>query len=333
MPNLEIINSLNFLDVIIAIVLLFYAFEGYSLGFIAASFDFLSFILSFFLGLRFYGFFANFLLTIFPIPYSFAKAIGFFTCALIFEIAFSILFRKLSFKKTITKENRFFDFLKNINHLLGIIPGALSSLVLLSFLLTLIISLPVSPILKQAVSTSKIGAILVSRTGSLDRDLNNIFGGAINDTLNFLTIEPQSDKSVNLNFKITTLNRDEKAENQMLLLVNKERTTLGLSPLVFDSRLADVARVYAEDLLKRGYFSHYSKEGLSPFDRMAKSDIVYSFAGENLAFAPNVELAMQGLMQSPGHRANILSPNFHKIGIGVIEAGIYGEMFIQEFTD
>jgi len=44
-------------------------------------------------------------------------------------------------------------------------------------------------------------------------------------------------------------------------------------------------------------------------------------------------LAMQGLMNSPGHRANILSPSFHKVGIGVLDAGIYGEMFVQEFTD
>lgn len=324
---------MHFLDVALVIVLLFYAFEGYALGFILAFFDFLSFVLSFFLGLRFYGFFASFLLSNFSIPYGFAKAIGFFIGALVFELIFSILFRKLSLKINIAKENRFFDFWKNVNHLLGVVPGIFSSLVLLSFLLTLIVSLPLSPILKQAVSSSRIGAILVSKTGSFDRDLNNIFGGAIYDTLNFLTIEPQSNELINLNFKTTTFNRDERAENQMFLLVNKERKTLGLSPLVFDSQLADVARAYAEDMLKRGYFSHYSKEGLSPFDRMAKRDIVFSFAGENLALAPNVELAMQGLMQSPGHRANILSVNFHKIGIGVIDGGIYGEMFVQEFTD
>jgi len=42
---------------------------------------------------------------------------------------------------------------------------------------------------------------------------------------------------------------------------------------------------------------------------------------------------MQGLMNSPGHRANILNPNFHKIGIGVIDGGIYGKMYTQEFTN
>lgn len=83
----------------------------------------------------------------------------------------------------------------------------------------------------------------------------------------------------------------------------------------------------------RGYFSHYTPEGLSPFDRMNAAGMSFSFAGENLALAPNVAMAMQGLMNSAGHRANILSPNFGKVGIGVIDGGIYGEMFCQEFTD
>jgi uncharacterized protein YkwD len=42
---------------------------------------------------------------------------------------------------------------------------------------------------------------------------------------------------------------------------------------------------------------------------------------------------MQGLLNSPGHRANILNGNFKKVGIGVMDAGVYGKMFVQEFTD
>ena len=86
-------------------------------------------------------------------------------------------------------------------------------------------------------------------------------------------------------------------------------------------------------MFARGYFSHYTPEGLSPFDRMAQTDVSYTYAGENLALAPNVTVAMQGLMQSPGHRANILFPNFGKLGVGVIDGGIYGQMYCQEFTD
>ena len=54
---------------------------------------------------------------------------------------------------------------------------------------------------------------------------------------------------------------------------------------------------------------------------------------ENLALAPNVDIAHKGLMNSPGHRANILSPSFGRVGIGVIDGGGYGKMFAQEFAD
>ena len=84
---------------------------------------------------------------------------------------------------------------------------------------------------------------------------------------------------------------------------------------------------------KRNYFSHYTPEGKSPFDRMDEAGIKYKAAGENLAYAPSVEVAHQGLIDSPGHRANILRPEFGHLGVGVIDGGINGKMFCQEFTD
>ena len=119
----------------------------------------------------------------------------------------------------------------------------------------------------------------------------------------------------------------------MLNLVNLERGKKGLPTLAFAEDLSGVARLHAKDMLERGYFSHYTPEGASPFDRMEAFGITYQYAGENLAFAPDVQIAMAGLMKSPGHRENILSPNFRKGGIGVIDAGIYGKMFVQEFSD
>lgn len=55
--------------------------------------------------------------------------------------------------------------------------------------------------------------------------------------------------------------------------------------------------------------------------------------GENLAFAPNLELAHQGLMNSPGHRANILSSDYYKIGIGIAQSEDYGLMITQVFSN
>jgi uncharacterized protein YkwD len=66
---------------------------------------------------------------------------------------------------------------------------------------------------------------------------------------------------------------------------------------------------------------------------MTESGVQYMLAGENLAYAPTVEIAHKGLMNSPGHRENILRPEFGRIGIGVIDGGIYGKMFTQNFGD
>jgi uncharacterized protein YkwD len=65
---------------------------------------------------------------------------------------------------------------------------------------------------------------------------------------------------------------------------------------------------------------------------MRAAGVTYRYAGENLAGAPSVERAHSGLMNSPGHRANILNPNFTHIGIGALNVGPYGMMFTQMFV-
>jgi len=222
---------------------------------------------------------------------------------------------------------------KTINHWLGIFPGLLSAFIIISFLLTIIVTFPSSPTIKQAVTNSYVGAKLLANTSHFESVLNEIFGGALNETLNFLTVESASNKVVALHYTVLNGSVDGKAEQQMFQMLNTQRIQQGLPPLAFDMKLRDVARSHAADMFKRGYFSHYSLEGVSPFDRMEKAGIGYQYAGENLALAPTTTLAMQGLMNSTGHRANILSPNFHKIGIGAINGGIYGEMYVQEFTN
>ena len=119
----------------------------------------------------------------------------------------------------------------------------------------------------------------------------------------------------------------------MIDLVNKERTSRGLRSLQYDGKLRDVGRIHSKDMFERGYFSHYSPEGASVANRAEKYGVEYLAIGENLAYAPTLELAHQGLMNSEGHRANILSPDFNKIGIGVIDGGLYGKMFTQVFTN
>lgn len=325
--------GINLLDTVIVAILFFYAYEGYVLGFLSASLDLISFILSFIIALKFYNSLGLFLGDNLGIPPGFARAGGFFVIALISEIILGFVIRKLARKIPDVYYDNSTNLINKLNSILGIVPGMMSAFIILSFLLSVIISLPSSPILKNAVTSSKIGKTLVANTSLFEKGLNDIFGGALSETMNFITVKPQSNETVNLRFTVSDPKPDPEAEQEMLRLVNKERLENSLNSLEFDNSLRDLARDYSKDMLVRGYFSHYNLEGQSPFDRMDAYAINYSYAGENLALAPSTDLAMQGLMNSPGHRANILNANFTKIGIGVMSGGVYGLMFTQEFTD
>jgi len=120
-------------------------------------------------------------------------------------------------------------------------------------------------------------------------------------------------------------------EQQMVSLVNQERSSRGLQPLAVDMRLVKVARMKSMDMIKNNYFGHQSPVYGSPFDLLKSQGITYRTAGENLAGNSSVTSAHTGLMNSSGHRANILNANFTKIGIGIIKGGPYGLMISQEF--
>ncbi len=120
-------------------------------------------------------------------------------------------------------------------------------------------------------------------------------------------------------------------ENQMIELINKERQKEGLAPLRRDSELTRVARIKANDMERNNYFSHYSPTYGSPFDMLDRFDVEYIMAGENLSGNSSVETAHQSLMQSSGHRANILKESFTHIGIGAVESSRYRYIFVQLF--
>ena len=326
--------GINIFDIVILLVIVFYVYEGYSLGFTLAFLDLLSFIISFIAALQFYTNFAGVLIAFFALPIGIANAIAFFIIAVISEIVLTIVFRRLSARiPSFIPFAGIRAFLKDANQLLGILPGLISAFIILAFLLSLIITFPSSPFVKQAVDDSVVASSLVSNTSLFEKQLKKVFGGALDETLNFMTVEPESSKTVQLHFTVVDGTVDAKAEKEMLLLINKERASNGIQSVSLDPALQQVARSHSEDMFRQGYFSHTSLDGRTPFLRMEDAGINYQYAGENLALSPTTGLAMKGLMNSPGHRANILNPNFNKVGIGVIDGGLFGKMYSQEFTD
>lgn len=326
------LSQFNWIDVIVVVGVALYMIEGYGTGLVGGLFDIAGFLFSFALALRFHGGLGMAISRVFHLSNSLGNILGFALIAILVEAILRIVQGHID--TFIDKIPGFYEsWVGKANQWLGIIPGFFSGMVLLAFFLTIFVVVPISLPVKQAIGNSVFGSTLVGQTQSLEKGLLSMFGGTSNNLLTFFTIEPQTSSLIKLDFTYPNSTPDSQAEEKMLILVNAERAKQNLPPLVGDNTLKQVAQAHASDMLTRGYFSHYTPEGISPFDRMSAAGITYEYAGENLAFSPNVDLAMQGLMQSPGHRANILSPNFRKVGIGVMNAGIYGEMFAQEFTD
>lgn len=317
----------NWVDLVILVFLVLYVWGGLERGFLVLMGEMASFVASFVVALRFYPQASRLLMANFSISIEFAKAVGFILVAVGVEMALGILLGFLF--QRLPRE----WFLMKWNKILGVAPALVDGVILVGFVATAVVGLPVNGVIKQDVLKSRIGGWLISNTRVFEKSLDDVFGGAIQQTLGFLTVRTGSDESVNLNFRTNSFSVDAVSERRMLDLVNNERATRGLKPLLADEKLAEVARQHSKDMFIRGYFSHITPEGKDPFARMNEAGISYGSAGENIALTPSVEIAHEGLMNSPGHRENILSREFGKVGIGVVDGGIFGKMFTQDFSD
>lgn len=219
------------------------------------------------------------------------------------------------------------------NHWGGTALGVVQMIVIIAIVLAVIVNLPLGSNHRQALKQSLAAQPLLSLGAKMQNIINTAPGGDLTETVTLLTVESENNKTISLDFTVTDGEVNEKAEQELLILVNKERQQRGLAELRVNEKARQVARKHSQDMFAHGYFSHINQDGLTPFDRMKKGNVSFRAAGENLALAPTVAQAHEGLMNSPGHRANILSPEYHTVGIGVIDGGDYGLMVTQNFTN
>ncbi|MTI79898.1 MAG: hypothetical protein FH758_03275 [Firmicutes bacterium] len=129
-----------------------------------------------------------------------------------------------------------------------------------------------------------------------------------------------------------TLSKLEQQQLEMVGYINQARKKKGKTPLKLDDSLSEVAQAKSQDMVDNNYFSHNSPTYGSPFDMMTEFGVSYGWAGENLAKNSSLKSAHESLMESPGHKRNILQRNFNKVGIGVVKKGPL--LYITEmFTD
>jgi uncharacterized protein YkwD len=112
-------------------------------------------------------------------------------------------------------------------------------------------------------------------------------------------------------------------QTKLLRQINLARTTNGLRPLHVNRALGHAAQQYSNELAGLRTLSHISPNGATPEDRAAAAGYHGTYIGENLAVGMGPVMTVRAWMASPGHRANLLNPAFHVVGLGAA-AGVFG---------
>jgi uncharacterized protein YkwD len=121
---------------------------------------------------------------------------------------------------------------------------------------------------------------------------------------------------------------------RVLELTNRERQNIGLGPLVLSPELCDAAQAYSHVLATTGCFDHTCGPVPNFAERAGQSGYTgWTALAENIAAGyPTAEAVVSGWMNSPGHRANILSPKYTEIGVGMVDGGgKFGTYWAEEF--
>ncbi len=131
---------------------------------------------------------------------------------------------------------------------------------------------------------------------------------------------------------ITNASLDSRVQ-QVLSLINIERARVGVSPLTLNEDLTAAAEDFACTLAAEDFFAHiHPVTGEGPGDRASAAGYAFFAVGENLAAGQTTAAdAVEGWMDSPEHRDNLLSPEWTETGIGVRGGGTYGIYWVQEF--
>ncbi len=319
----------NWIDWIIFFVVLYHIIDGWDKGLVSILGSTIAFLISLWVAIRFNTEIGGFVGGIFGLPVVWRDAIGYILLALPTEMILN-LFIEGQVKKAPPEVTN-----TPVNRIFGSIFAVGNALIFFAFLLLVILALPIRGTIRRDIKDSVIGHELVVLADRYGGSVRSSLDSIVEEARKFVTIKPQSQERVDLNVNPNPdqLTVDPASEEQMVALVNEERVNEGLPPLRVDDRLVTVARDHSLDMFNRRYFSHVTPEGQDLSFRARQQNVEYRIIGENLGYAPDVEMAHTGLMNSDAHRQNILDPTFTRIGIGIIDGDVYGKLFTQIFAN
>jgi uncharacterized protein YkwD len=322
------LHGVNAVDLLLVAVLLLGLWRGWRVGFVAGVVELACLAAGLLI-----AFFASPWLAALRdrharLPEPWASPAAFFVVFLIVQLVLGALARRIVRPLSVGAMAR------SVNRALGLLPGAANGAINAMVVAVLITALPLTDGITRAAQDSTLVARLGVPADWLEHRLGPIFNPAVERTMQALTVQPQSHERVALPFVATNAPPRPELEAAMLALVNAERAkVVGLRPLSADAETVDVSRAHSRDMFERSYFAHISPEARSPFERLRAARLSYRAAGENLALARTLDMAHTGLMNSPGHRANILNPAFGRVGIGIVDGGRHGLMVTQTFRN
>ncbi|MBN1221578.1 MAG: hypothetical protein JXM69_21835 [Anaerolineae bacterium] len=136
-----------------------------------------------------------------------------------------------------------------------------------------------------------------------------------------------------LTIYLPLIHRSPTPEEQLIALINAERSRNGRSPLSINPLLMQAAEAHSQDMVNRNFFDHINPDGQDPGDRLDNVGYNYAWAGETIGAGYTTPQAMfNAWMNSSGHRDILMEKEFTEIGIGYVTGGYYGHYWTADLA-
>ncbi len=315
---------MNALDMVLALIVLIYAVRGVRRGLLLGLIDVVGTITAIAVGFAGYRGLSPIIAEVLGLAGDAADLAAFFVLFFVATALYVLVSSGIESLSGIRKRSRTSSW---VNRVPGVLIGAVQGGVVAAILATAVGILPVSARLADQSQSSMLAPLFGGLTTHLAPSAERLLTFGSRSSLlrvhtpgNVEAVDP----SFPDNLRVT---EDQAAEQRMLELINDERAAHGVRPLTMDEQLRRTARAHSGEMFELSYFAHNSPQSGATVDRLNAAGIDHLVAGENLAYQPDVVTAHRVLMSNAGHRSNILSPLFERVGIGVVRGGAYGQMY------
>jgi len=185
-----------------------------------------------------------------------------------------------------------------------------------------VVSVSVPAVTQSSSEVSLKGIVQAQPVGVFVATTNPVATSVVNASTTVKPIMPQVSAATALT----------DSEQQMVDEINQARVVAGVAPVMVDLRLVTAARIKAEDLYLNNYFSHVSPNFGYTASLLPGLGLIVNYWSENVAGNLSVDAADAALMESIGHRVNILDPNVNYVGVAALEGISPYNLYVQEFA-